>query len=303
MEEGIFELLDYQLNESMLMEQSRRVGQEQIHGILFNDSLSWQAIILDLINTEQLDPWNIDLILLSQKYLVKVRELEEANFFISSKVLLAASLLLRIKSQILLEKDLSGLDDILFGKKEEKVYVQNRINLDENIPQLSLRTPLPRFRKISLEEIMDALGKAINTETRRIRRVTLIKQYESEIAIALPKSRINLKDKLNSTYGKLKQIFSDKKGKIAFSEFAGSNSEEQISTFIPLLHLDHQDKVFLDQQKNFDEIWIWLKKVYEEENFAELEKMRKEVEEALKSENLDEHGKEAEFLEKNEELI
>ena len=59
------------------------VGQEQIHGLLFGEKLSWQAIIYDLINTEQLDPWNIDISLLSNRYLGKIKELEGHNFFIS----------------------------------------------------------------------------------------------------------------------------------------------------------------------------------------------------------------------------
>ena len=48
------------------------VGQDQIHDLLFGEKLSWQAIIYDLINTEQLDPWDIDLTLLSSKYLEKI---------------------------------------------------------------------------------------------------------------------------------------------------------------------------------------------------------------------------------------
>ena len=70
------------------------VGQDQIHDLLFNREIGWQDIIYDLINTEQLDPWNIDIIILSDKYLEKIKEIEEEDFFVSSKVLLAASLLL-----------------------------------------------------------------------------------------------------------------------------------------------------------------------------------------------------------------
>src|SRR3989338_6616165 len=64
-----------------------KISQEQIHDLLFSEKLSWQAIIYDLINTEQLDPWDIDLVVLTSKYLEKIRVFEEANFFISSKVL------------------------------------------------------------------------------------------------------------------------------------------------------------------------------------------------------------------------
>ncbi len=64
-----------------------RIGQEQFQTFVFNQDISWQEIIYDLINTEQLDPWDIDLAVLSQKYLEKIRVLEETNFIISSRVL------------------------------------------------------------------------------------------------------------------------------------------------------------------------------------------------------------------------
>src|SRR3990172_11099257 len=91
------------------------VKQDQIHNLLFNREIGWQEIIYDLINTEQLNPWDIDIIILTGKYLEKIAQLEEADFFVSSKVLLAASLLLRIKSEVLLNKYIKSIDEILFG--------------------------------------------------------------------------------------------------------------------------------------------------------------------------------------------
>ena len=76
----------------------------QIFNIVSGKDPSWQNIIYDLISSEQIDPWNIDLGLLCKKYFEKIRELEESNFFISSKILLAAAFLLRIKSEILINK-------------------------------------------------------------------------------------------------------------------------------------------------------------------------------------------------------
>jgi segregation and condensation protein A len=280
-----------------------KVSQDQIHGLLFSDKLSWQAIIYDLINTEQLNPWDIDISLLANKYLEKIRALEEANFFISSKVLLAASFLLRLKSEILLNHYLPSLDDILFGKEgENKKYVQERIELDEDLPGLIPRTPLPRFKKVTLNELMAALGKAINTENRRIRRVVISKQYELEAAAVMPKQRINLKDKIRDIYTKLREIFAKREERLAFSELAGSNNEERIATFVPLLHLDAQHKVFLEQEGHFEEIWIWLKKIYEKKYASQLEQMRKEVEDEMKklSENMnDEEKKRAEIIEES----
>jgi len=278
-----------------------KIGQEQIHGLLFGDKLSWQAIIYDLINAEQLDPWDIDISLLSNKFLEKVKVLEEANFFVSSKVLFAAALLLRIKSEILLNEDLVSLDEALFGKKEEgKKYVQERIELDDEIPELVVRTPLPRFKKVSLEELMSALGKAIQTETRRIKRVLVARQYEIEAGIALPRHRINIGDKIKEIYEKLKDVFTSREHRLAFSELAGEKSEEKVSTFVPLLHLENQHKIVLDQEGHLQEIWIWLKSLHDKHFAEELERMRKEVEAELIKEETELNPEERERAEKIE---
>lgn len=261
-----------------------RIGQEQIHGLLFVEKLSWQQIIYDLIRTEQLDPWDIDISILSNKFLEKVRELEEANFFVSSQVLLAASLLLRLKSEILLDHYIPSLDAVLFGKKaEQKKYSQDRIELDEEVPGLVLRTPLPRFRKVTLDELMSALGHAINTENRRIRKVVVARQQELETALSLPRHRINIKDRINVVHSKLKKIFATREEKLAFSEISGKSNEERVATFIPLLHLDNQHKIWLEQHGHFEEIWILLKHIYEKQNEKTLEIMKQEAEAAIEN--------------------
>ena len=295
-------IVDRESNFNLNSKNKGSVGQEQLQDLLFSEKLSWQAIIYDLINTEQLDPWDVDLSVLSNKYLEKVRELEEANFFVSSKVLLAASLLLRIKSEILLNRDIQDLDDLLYRKKEEKRYEQQRIELDDEIPDLVPRTPLPRFKKVSLQELMTALGKAIQTETRRIQRVVVEKQREMETKIAMPRSSINLKDQVRTVYSRLMDIFLNREEKLAFSDFVENhgNKKDKLASFVPLLHLDFQHKVLLEQEGHLDEIWIWLKTLYEKKNAALLEIMRKEVEAEIEKANLelDEEQKErAEELE------
>ena len=268
-------------------EKIQKVGQEQIHGLLFGEQLSWQAIIYDLINTEQLNPWDIDIVLLSNRFLTKVKELEEANFFVSSKVLFAASLLLRIKSEILLNQYLPSLDEILFGKNEEKKYVQERLELEDEVPELVPKSPLPRFRKVTLQELMAALGKAITTENRRIKKIVTARQQEIETAIALPRRQINIHSKIKEVYSDVRKIFTGKQDKIAFSHLT-EKSGDKVGIFVPLLHLDYQNKLLLEQHKHFDEIWIWMKQFYEEKNKDELERLKKEVEQAMAEEVIEE---------------
>lgn len=274
-------ILNAGMTETSAIEQ---VGQEQIHKLLFEDKLSWQSIIYDLINTEQLDPWNIDLCLLSAKFMERARALDEANFFVSSKVLLAASLLLRIKSEIVLNEDIPTLDEILFGTKEEaKPYVQERIELDGEPPALVPRTPLPRFRRVTLEELMSALGKAIKTENRRIKREILVKQHEWEIEVALPKHKMNVHERIKQIHAKLLVLFEGRDERLPFSSFVTEGTRhERILDFAALLHLDMQQRVLLEQEGHFEEIWVWLKHLYERKNVDDLERRRLEVEEFMR---------------------
>ncbi len=264
-----------------------KISQDQLYDMLTSKEAGWQAIIYELIQTEQLDPWDIDISLLAQRYLEKIRELEEANFFISSKVLLAASLLLRIKSEILLNRYIRSLDDILFGKKEEEKRLFERVEIDESeLPELMPRTPLPRFRQVTLQELMSALNKAINTEHRRIKREISEKQAERLSQVDIPRTRVNIRDRIRQIYAKISVYFKKKpKSKLSFTELVGKGKEEKLAAFLPLLHLDNQQKIWLEQLEHFDEIYIHLYELYKKKYALDfVEEEIKEMKEELDNE-------------------
>lgn len=264
-------------------EEKSSVKQEQIHDLLFSREIGWQEIIYDLINTDQLDPWDINVSILTEKYLIKIQELEEADFFVSSKVLLAASLLIRIKSEILLNRYIKSIDDILFGKKEQKTYKLERIELNEEIPELIPRSPIPRFKKVTLKELIESLNKAISTENRRIKKEIINRNALRETAISLPKRRFSIKDKIKEIFTKLTVHFTTNKDKkkITFTDFIGKEREERIISFYPLLQLENQKKVWLHQPKHFEEIDIWLKNTYLKHNPDPFADLREELEEEM----------------------
>jgi len=268
---------------------NKSVGQEQLHDLLFSRELGWQEIIYDLINTEQLDPWDVNITTLTDKYLEKIKDLEEADFFISSKVLLAAALLLRIKSEILLNKYIRSIDEILFGKKEEKKYELERIELDEAIPELIPKSPMPRFRRVTLKELMESLNKAIITENRRIKKQLVATDALRDIDISLPKKKFSIKDKIRELYERLTLHFKENqhKVKISFTDLIGNDKEERLIAFPPLLHLDHQKKVWLEQEQHFEDFHIWLNETYFKNNpdpYADLREKVDEKAEALSAE-------------------
>ena len=235
-----------------------KINQDQLYNLLVSRELSWQSIILDLINTDQLDPWDIDLALLSQRYLEKIRELEESSFYISSKVLLAAAILLRIKSELLIDKYIKSLDEILFGKEKEKEKLPFEFDLN-GVSDLMPRTPIPRLKKVTLPELMSALERAMVTENRRIQKEVSARHASKLVSLYVPKKTTNIKEKIREIYDKVISHFHKQQTeKIKFSDISGDNRESKISTFVPLLHLDNQERLSLDQEKHFEEIFISL---------------------------------------------
>ncbi|NPE26811.1 segregation/condensation protein A [Methanococcoides sp. SA1] len=235
-----------------------KINQDQFFNLISSNELSWQAIIYDLIKTEQLDPWDIDLATLADKYAETISKLEDADFFISSKILLACSLLLRLKSEILINSYIQDLNDALYGKKEEKRYEMERIEIDEDdLPILSPRTPMARHKKVTLKELMKALDHAINTENRRIKKEIKGRQASKQMLTVMPKSNfIPLKTRIKSIFGLLKNHLDDN-DHMKFHHLAESK-EEKLASFVPVLHLSNNGKIFLRQSKHFDHIHMTL---------------------------------------------
>jgi len=231
---------------------------------------------------------------------------------VSSKVLVVCSLLLRIKSEVLINRYIKDLDDILFNnkKQDEKVEFDLSDLENEDIPVLLPRTPLPRFRKISIQELMSALNKAMETETRRTVRKEREKEIYERAQLFMPKKGPGLAQRIKDVHERIKSIF-QKQEKIAFTEFAGLEKEKRIYHFIPLLHLDTQSKLWLEQERYLEEIWILkqrLRKIEDEmseENEIITDNIERKFEDSLdknKINKLREEGWEIGEDEESEEL-
>ena len=274
---------------------AEKIGSNQVYDVITSRKPDWQTIIYDLISSEQLDPWDIDLVILTRRYFEKISELEEAEFYISSKVLLAASLLLRIKSEFLLNKYIKSVDEALFGRKDGKKYVLEKIEVSEDdLPILIPKTPLPRMRKVTLPELMAALSKAINTESRRISREVAIKRAKKLSEVDFPQfKRIDLKDRIRQFYAKIltsvkKKAVSGEKhtNKVGYKSLAGIEREERVACFLPLLHLSNNKKLWLEQEDHLEEIWIYLYDYFDKNREQFIEELQLDDESAEEFEEL-----------------
>ncbi|MDP2947039.1 MAG: segregation/condensation protein A [Nanoarchaeota archaeon] len=255
------------------MQESNKIGQNQFFDLITGEELSWQTIIYDLIKTEQLDPWDINIGVLADRYIETIQQLETADFFISSKVLLACSLLLRLKSEILVNSYIQDLNDALYGKKDDKKYEIERIIIEEGeLPILVPKTPMTRHKKVTLKELMLALNQAIETENRRIKRTIKGKEAEKSALTVMPRgSHIPLNIRIKTIFEIVKQHLTKGNSHMKFSHLAPSK-EEKLACFVPMLHLSNDGKVYLSQKAHFEEIHMTFEQIKEE-----LDEMEKEL--------------------------
>lgn len=240
--------------------------QDKIFSMLVEQNeISWKSIILDLVSSEQMDPWNVDISMLTDKYIERLRELKEQDLKVGGKVVLAASILLRIKSTKLVSDDMDDFDRLIAGTDmnqeafydslEQELAQGEREALKEEF-ELLPRMPQARRRKVSVFDLVKALDKALEVKQRRVLQ-------SIPPPLPLPVRKFDLGASVANLLQRLKSLFSYKK-RLTFTDLLPTHSkQDKVYTFIPLLHLSNQQKVDLEQAEPFGEIEV---KLAEEKN-------------------------------------
>ncbi len=228
--------------------------------------VDWKQMIYDLVNSEGMNPWDVSISSLAQKFIERIRKYKEMDLKISGKVLLAAAILLKIKSKKLIGDDLTEFDRLMasveefsgenvYDELEKEIYSKEKQGFNERF-ELMPRTPLPRKRKVSVQDLILALEKALEVKNRRLNKI-------HGIEVRVPEKKIDIGAAILSLYDKIKVFFSQAKGLLTFSQLTPSqNKMDKVYTFIPLLHLCNDKKIVLGQDQHFGEINI---KLFEED--------------------------------------
>ena len=245
--------------------------QEEIFNIITNkDSISWKTLIFEVIKQNKMDPWDVDISKLSKSYMKIINKIQEFDFIIGGKVIIAASFLLRLKSTKLVDEDLMEFDRLIaetqrteeefmgefYGDLEGDYDVAPEISTDQ--PVLYPRTPQPRKRKVSVYDLVNALSKAMEVHERKVLR-------EMETPMIAPEKKKDISEVITDIYKRILSFFKGKpQSRLTLRNIVPSeNREDIIQTFVPLLHLSHvsHKKIDLTQKKHFGEIEISLPKV------------------------------------------
>ncbi|MFH1065111.1 MAG: segregation/condensation protein A [Nanoarchaeota archaeon] len=229
--------------------------------ILEQNEVTWQTIIYDLIRSEEMDPWDIDVSVLTARYIETIKKMQDMNFFISGKVLLAAALLVKIKSERLVNEDIAYFDSILFPQTESFDDLDMQLVERQKIehPPLGIRTPMPRKRKVSVSDLMKALQRALEVDKRRSIKFN---KYRTENIAVMPERKVDIMQLIKSIYSSILGLF-ERQETITFSRLLPEGNvtkKEKVLILLPLLHLENEIKVGLNQEKHFEEIYISLLK-------------------------------------------
>lgn len=227
--------------------------EQRIFDIIFKgDEVTWQSLILDLVRVQNMDPWDIDVSKLSQDFIGMLRKMQQLDLRISGKVVLAAAILLKMKSNYLMERDIMNFDRLMHPDEytEEALYEEpKRLDIDLSKVRLIPRTPQPRKRKVSIYELVEALKLALEVKNRR-------RQILDSIQIPLPEKQVDISIVIEKLYKNIEKIL-DIEGSLTFSQLIPSKKKEDIiNAFIPVLHLSNQQKIDLYQEQHFGEIEI-----------------------------------------------
>ena len=239
--------------------------QERVFNLLMDeDEVTWQTILYNLVKKEGMDPWDVNVSQLAQKFLKTVKEMQETDFRLSGKVVLAAAILLKMKSVRFVEEDLLELDRIIASTEEmsqDEFYEEleqfgGKAKTPEEMKKLIPRTPQPRKRKVSVYDLVNALEQALEVKKRRVERSIPAGNFE------YTPIRMDVGLMIRTTYNKILTYFKLGRDKLFYHNLVPEDAakDDKVGTFIPLLHLTNSRKLDLDQQEHFGDIQIFLKR-------------------------------------------
>jgi segregation and condensation protein A len=211
----------------------------------FVGEATWKDILVELVHKNQLNPWDIDIIDIVGKYVEVVKGLKVMDLRIPANIILAASILLRLKSDMLELRD-EALEELTPEDGSGRPYV--------SVDPLSVRLRLPPRRRITLPELISALE-----EVMKLREFKAARLASAATEFPLTLSRVDVEADIEALFALLAQ-HADSSRMLTFSSLYSLSQKPDalLDVFIPLLFLANKSRIALIQEDFFGEIVIVL---------------------------------------------
>ena len=207
-------------------------------------------ILVKLAQDGEIDPWNIDIVDVTDKFFRHVEKMERMDLRISGRTLHYAAILLRMKSNALVEEpvleDDSWVDDFDFFEVDEYP-----------IPKPPVRRH--SHRSVTLNELIMELEKAEVVERRRVVRNKTkehmqLNRHTTEQVLGIAHEE-DIEGRVENLRIMLTEILGERTY-ISLSEILTGDRSNKLMTYISLLFLANMKEVWLEQEELFGELYI-----------------------------------------------
>jgi len=205
-------------------------------------------ILVSLAKNGEIDPWDIDIVDVTDRFLARVAELEKLDLRVSSRTLLFASMLLRMKSDALEESEPEDVNE------EEPADD----DLQACFPALKPKVRRHAKRRVTLSELIHELKKATTRKEKSDIRRLVPHQVQEFDALAGAHNE-DIERQVKHMKRELKRRFA-LRDQVLFSELIVDNTVEAIvETYIPLLFMATRRQIQLEQKELFGDLSITCK--------------------------------------------
>ena len=172
------------------------------------------GILVDMAKQGKIDPWNIDIVDVTDKYLAHMCELKEQNLRVTGRTFLFASVLLRLKSNIL-----DGISLDTFEHQEEEVQYDD----DGFVAEYAEEDYLPTNNVISINDVLQRRTSVKLNHNRVVTLKDLIRQLKFYETLEKKQSLKQAHERAKNRVRSYSRLTADDIVNLAHDEFIDKN--------------------------------------------------------------------------------
>lgn len=221
-------------------------------------------ILVELAKSGQINPWHIDVVEVTDKYLLTLDVTKETDLRLSGRALFYAAVLLRLKSEALQEEELALVDgdDVEYDVDEEHDTLVVRPTLSVLDRAIARRNSAkqPRVRPTTLVELIAELQRLEELEREGAMQLDNIMRRRSPSPEENRQTVINMthEEDVEGDIDRLSLLLSEWLTGTGTLTLSGvlSHCPDSRGAFLALLFLDSRGKITLHQEDFYQEVLI-----------------------------------------------
>ncbi|ENQ3104459.1 condensin subunit ScpA [Bacillus sp. 491mf] len=225
-------------------------------------------LLLHLINRYEIDIYNIPVAEITEQYLSYIHAMKELQLDVASEYLVMAATLLQIKSKMLLPKYEEDVEDsseefmedprqelmerLIEYKKYKQVATQLKEKEQERA-QLYTRPPLDymMFQKEEAEKL--PIDVTLYDMLAAFQKLMRRKKIQRPVTATVTRQEIPIEQRMDDV---LKQLELAGGRQSFYDLFVDDDRDVIVVTFLAILELMKHQKIAIEQEQNFDEIFL-----------------------------------------------